>query len=550
MTQWRRLGWGVVGALLIGGVLVVTPAVAQAAPAVNSTRLHADFNGDGYDDVAIGVPDEDVDGATDAGLVQIIYGGPDGLDTSQILVQDPANDVDGFDHPETGDHFGAALAVGDIDRNGVTDLVVGAPEEDIGAAADTGAITVYFGRSGQQLSQPAGRFLSQDLVSNEGFPNEPGDRFGAALAVGDFDVASGALLEIAVGVPGEDLTVADAGQVQVIGFVNNGGFLAADPTRTFFLDQDEFGVPGVATAGDQFGAALAVGDFGTDPQDDLAVGVPHDEVGTVDDAGSVQIFYGTTIRLGTNSNDRLFHEGAGGLPETPEPGDRFGSSLAVGDFNRDAPDATGQLPDDLATGAPGENGGEGRVQVLYRSANVLSASGNQMWGLDTTFPGTANQGDGFGTALAASDFNADGFDDLAFGVPGDDSNGNTDAGAVNVVYGQGSIGLDLPHAQFITQDSLGFSAGATVRARFGAALTAGRYDGDRKADLVVGVPGKILVAGGTIRVDAGEVNLIFGKHPLFAFGGLNTNRGQVLRQGSGHVGDTVEAGDRFGTAVR
>jgi hypothetical protein len=87
-----------------------------------------------------------------------------------------------------------------------------------------------------------------------------------------------------------------------------------------------------------------------------------------------------------------------------------------GDFNGDG-------FDDLAVGAPLENvsgiNAAGAVSIIYGSRRGLSASGNQFWHENVSgVDGAAANDDRFGIALAAGDFNGDGFDDLAIGVPG------------------------------------------------------------------------------------------------------------------------------------
>jgi hypothetical protein len=102
---------------------------------------------------------------------------------------------------------------------------------------------------------------------------------------------------------------------------------------------------------DRFGHALAAGDFNNDGRDDLAVGVPNEDIGLVLDAGAVHIIFGSASRLVSTGN--LFrHQDSLGLnnanPETvAEVGDNFGSALAAGDFN-------GNNRDDLAIGVPEE----------------------------------------------------------------------------------------------------------------------------------------------------------------------------------------------------
>jgi hypothetical protein len=76
-----------------------------------SPSVRADFNGDGFADLAIGVPLEDTAGNTDDGGVNVIYGSANGLSAtgSQFWNQDSAGI---FGAAESGDQFGLSLAVG------------------------------------------------------------------------------------------------------------------------------------------------------------------------------------------------------------------------------------------------------------------------------------------------------------------------------------------------------------------------------------------------------------------------------------------------------
>src|SRR5262245_50046264 len=96
----------------------------RAVPA----SLFADFNGDGYDDVAVGAP-------TDAaGAVDVIFGSPDGLGASRSQHVTQANL--GVAPNKMNDLFGWSLAAGDFNGDGYDDLAIGAPDEIPNITAD------------------------------------------------------------------------------------------------------------------------------------------------------------------------------------------------------------------------------------------------------------------------------------------------------------------------------------------------------------------------------------------------------------------------------
>jgi hypothetical protein len=133
----------------------------------------ADFNGDGIDDLVVGVPGEDLGGTADAGVVDVIYGSESGLPDGgrQQLTQAL---------PETGDQFGAAVATGDFNGDIFTDLAVGVPGENVGAIADAGVVEVFYGGGGG-LPGVGDQLLRQGAAGMAGTA-EAGDRFAAALA--------------------------------------------------------------------------------------------------------------------------------------------------------------------------------------------------------------------------------------------------------------------------------------------------------------------------------------------------------------------------------
>jgi FG-GAP repeat len=496
----RRSAW--LMTLLIALVLVL-PAGRAAAQV---TVPDPDFNGDGFGDLAVGAQGEGVGTAAGAGAVSVLYGSGAGMaGDGQVLTQDTPG-VPGA--AETADLFGAALVAGRFNGDQFSDLAVGAPGEDLGGAAGAGAVTILFGSAGG-LGGAGARLLTQ---ANP----EAGDGFGFSL---DFGQVTGGG-ELLVGAPGEDVGSANgAGAVSIV----------ANPASTpdeDLLYQGKPGVPGNAEPGDAFGWAVAANDYNDAAgQDSLAMGAPGEDVGSVTDAGVVVVLYAPGL------------SGFGGLAvltqDRPEAGDRFGSALADGFL------AGSDGTVDLAVGAPGERvgnaAGAGAVSVIKNDNLGFLSTGSQLFYQGAgEVPGTAETGDGFGTAVAVGGFGEDA-GGLAVGAPGEDVGSVADAGALTVLYG-----LDGANTELLTQAD---AAGAVEAGdRFGAALSEPFFhENDVLEDLGVGAPGETV--GG--RVAAGAGSVLFGA----VSGGLGGGGSQFFHQGVSGLGGTAETGDTFAAAL-
>ncbi len=416
-----------------------TPNAAGAGDGMGTSLAAGDFNGDDFDDLAIGVPGETLNGANEAGAVMVLFGSARGLDTSgsQLLSQAMAGMTD---QPENNDRFGAAIAAGDVDGDGLVDLAVGIPGENIGTVVGAGAVQVFFGDAGGFTAQN-GLFVHQDL---SGMPDtaEGGDGFGASLATGNFNGDS--FSDLAIGVSEEDLgSTLDAGAVHVL----NGSAQGPQATGSLLLHQNETGVEGEAAAFERFGWALAAGDFNNDSRDDLAIGIPF-EAGSALAAGSIQIVYGSTNGLSV-ATDEVLNQDTAELAATAGAGDLFGYALAAGDVDGDG-------FTDLAVGAPGKASFSfleaGAVYILSGSASGPAGAAFWQQGDGGTVDETEG-GDFNGAALAAGDFNDDGWTDLAVGSPLENRGDTEDSGRVLVRAGAAS-GLEDAIASAWSQNSL------------------------------------------------------------------------------------------------
>ncbi len=372
----------------------------------------------------------------------------------------------------------------------------------------------------------------------------PSDQNGYRIAIGDFDQFDGQ----------RDLAFSDfennpwsgAGAVHVV--YSEPGIGPSTNFTQFVFDI----VPGPSPtpdreASDTFGRALAVGDFNGDLIEDLAIGVPGEEVGGHPGAGALLVQFGSAGGLTQSGAVRITQAGALIFDE-PEDFDHFGWALAALDFNADG-------VDDLIIGTPDEDWGTtadaGVIHVIYGTpAGFTGGAEVYLQGTccTNTLGDAVETGDRFGSVLAAGDFNHDGSEDVAIGVPLEDLGAApsliANAGLVHVLYGTGGNGL-RPDPQIWTQSTSGIPELPDTDDEYGASLVAGDLTFDSWDELVIGAPYEEVVSGDGLQVDAGSVTVLRG-----GSNGLTPFNARFLVQSAfaGPV-DPSEAGDRFGTSL-
>lgn len=513
-------------ARLLASLVLVAASFAALPARAQLPAAGCDFSGDGRADLAVGIPGAGVGAAIQAGHVTILPGGAGGVGFTPIEgIDEDAPGVNGI--AEQGDHYGAVVVCGDFNGDGDADVAIAAFDENRFQKRDTGQVSVLYG-NGNGVRTNDDRVVTQQTKDVPGVANKY-DRFGKSLAVGDFD--GNGIDDLAVGVPLEDVAgQVNAGAVHVFyGFPGGLGF----SVKNQFWHENYATMIGEPGKSDFFGAALAAGDFDGDGRDDLAIGIPGQSVAGSSDAGQVSVLYGRFGGLNASFNE-VWNLGSAGMVGAPDVGDEFGASLATGDFDGDG-------FDDLAIGAPGKDVGAlehaGQVFTIGGSAGGLTAVGSQQWHQDAGLDDAADAYDRFGAAVAAGDFDGDGFDDLVVGVPNEWSGASEQEGAIHVILGSAG-GLTTAGDEFWQADAVGLPS--TAGTRLGTTLTTGDFDGDGLVDVAAGAP-TARVGGET---SAGAVYVFDGS----TTSGLSSSGQQYVTRNS-LVGSSGDPFERFGAGL-
>ncbi|MBO1333634.1 FG-GAP-like repeat-containing protein [Streptomyces sp. VRA16 Mangrove soil] len=359
------------------------PGTTEAEDEFGENVTSGDVNGDGYADLIVGAPGEQVaDWAS--GSVTVVWGGAKGFTTGGRVYHSPTAD---------DERFGEGAVFVDLDGDDHAQLSVVSAKKwwwysDSNAPQDGYAPEVEFVPSdvtleGQTADQfhgtGVGRTYTYVLYGKhaDGSPymgwvnGGPGD-IGYYSGEIDRDYTGSTTEAAATGdVNGDgypDLVTGQRADNTIWIFYGGSTIFGDEMEAMHKITQDSAGVPGVTEPEDGFGASVTVGDMDGDGYDDIAVGAPGETVDGVTGTGSVTVLKG---QKDTALPGRAYHQETSGVPGVAEKGDAFGSTVRFKDIN-------GNGRADLAVTASGEDIGStadaGAVTVLRGSSPYLTTT--------------------------------------------------------------------------------------------------------------------------------------------------------------------------------
>ncbi|MCF0073854.1 FG-GAP-like repeat-containing protein [Dyadobacter sp. CY261] len=420
--------------------VTVDPIVLHGNPSNANTQLYGDFsrdnmgfsvqsagdlNGDGHSDIVVGVTGYD-NGIKDQGAAFVYYGSSAGVETSTpAKLEGKVSDIL-FAY--------SASTAGDINGDGLGDLVVSAPEYANGQRSE-GAIFIYYG-SPSGVSDTPSDTLESDVADS---------RMGESVALAG-DIDDDGYSDIIVGLPGYSNTETREGAV----FIYRGSPDGLVSPPQILESNQQFAALGTSVAG--------AGDVNGDGHSDVIAGAPLFD-NFESNEGAAFVYLGTSMGINPAPISTL---------ESNQTNALLGTSVAsAGDYNGDG-------LSDVAAGTPLFDNGEHDEGVVFVYQGIANGgvSGTPKDTLEANQP-EARLGTSVGSA---GDVNGDGFADIITGAPLY-ANPLSKEGAAFVFHGA--------PAGFGTYVSILESEQAEAQTGISVA-SAGDVNGDGYSDVIVG----------------------------------------------------------------
>lgn len=478
-----------------------------------SVSSAGDFNGDGFDDVIVGAYQADVNST--GGISYVVFGNSTGL-VSPLSV----SDIDGTNGlvilgETTRDRLGYSVsAAGDVNDDGLVDIIIGAPRKQIGSQLQAGSAYVIFG-STQNFSSPLN---VSTLTGANGFillGENQQDFCGASVSAAG-DINGDLIDDIIIGAPRADPNSKNlAGKSYVVfGKTSFGSSI----NLSNLTGGDGFAIQGASATGYSGTSVSAAGDFNDDGIDDVIIGAlgVNSNGGTF--AGRSYVVFGKTSAFSPTLNLSGINNSKGYVFKGVNAFDATGSSVSgIGDINGDG-------IDDILMGAPG-NPSNGAAQtgigfVVFGTTTVLTnpTELSDLNGSNGFVIEGINTDDSFGGSVnSAGDINGDGNADIIIGATGASFNGTLNAGSSYVVLGKNTAFSTTLNVSNL-DGSNGFAIhGASNGDRSGISVhQAGDFNADGVNDLIIGAKN----ANPGAKTDAGSSYIVFGqkKDEMFADG--------------------------------
>ncbi|MEV7418743.1 VCBS repeat-containing protein [Streptomyces sp. NPDC089919] len=439
------------------------PAVRPLAkPLVTPTpEATADFNGDGYPDLAADAYAARVAGVEKAGVIAVRYGSPTGLGKASLIHRDTPG-VPGL--LAYHDEFGKLIGQGDVDGDGYDDLLVqsgdsGTPANPSGTMVLRGGKDGITGRyttllpwgnlttGGAHLYGPqAVGDVTGDGIADLLAQAHDGKTTVLAVLVGPLDRATNEPASIVY----RETTRLDDNRADRIRVGDMTGDGIADAVvfdyhkGTLYKGSRTGLVPVASIDGNHLTQTGDFGDLNKDGYQDFVAGTHFGTPGAP--GGHITVTYGGPRGVSAELKPQTLNQDSPGVPDTSEKDDYWGRSVSIGDTDGDG-------YDDIAVGAPQETGTDpaatasGAVTVLRGGPAGVSGAGARQFTQETPgVPGTSQKDDRFGNSVALVDADRDGRAELYTGGQGDSRWAGRvwqlPAGADGITgTGAGSVGL-------------------------------------------------------------------------------------------------------------